>query len=557
MQKKTILTSAVSIAVCLSMITGSTFALFTDEAKVNVAVSSAKIDVQAEITCLETYSFGVRQADGTFENNGVAVLNEAGALQLKDMTPGDSVKLLIDVTNGSNVTVNYRVAMNATGELFPALEGVALIDSAEYSLEGGKTQWVSVTAGAAIDDIAVEIAFPENENNNAYQGKSAEITVTVEAIQGNAPIEDTWDGGSDTSWFDSSKTEFSLSTAEQIVGLGDLVDGGETFEGKTITLESDLNLYAEDANGDPIPFEPIGSYRNEQAFKGTFDGNGHTIANMSQNTWALDNGYYYGDLGMGFFGAVEDAYIKNLTMDGASLSGESAICGIIAGCSFGNTTYENITVTNSDGADYQYYSGGLVGWASGTQTFINCNLDESTTVAAQWGDFDNSTGGVIGGCGGSAKIYLKDCTIACRIDAYNDVTSSAQWYAYRRCGMIIGNTGKYITKDGTNYADAPQLVCENVTVIYGEWANYTYCEFAGQNWPYVRVQAGVSASAYSNPRYGVAVDANGNQVVDGNHVHHDGEDHNILCAFDQLYGGSTGIYGTATHEGVNVIYNNK
>lgn len=557
MQKKTILTSAVSIAVCLSMITGSTFALFTDEAKVNVAVSSAKIDVQAEITCLETYSFGVRQADGTFENNGVAVLNEAGALQLKDMTPGDSVKLLIDVTNGSNVTVNYRVAMNATGELFPALEGVALIDSAEYSLEGGKTQWVSVTAGAAIDDIAVEIAFPENENNNAYQGKSAEITVTVEAIQGNAPIEDTWDGGSDTSWFDSSKTEFSLSTAEQIVGLGDLVDGGETFEGKTITLESDLNLYAEDANGDPIPFEPIGSYRNEQAFKGTFDGNGHTIANMSQNTWALDNGYYYGDLGMGFFGAVEDAYIKNLTMDGASLSGESAICGIIAGCSFGNTTYENITVTNSDGADYQYYSGGLVGWASGTQTFINCNLDESTTVAAQWGDFDNSTGGVIGGCGGSAKIYLKDCTIACRIDAYNDVTSSARWYAYRRCGMIIGNTGKYITKDGTNYADAPQLICENVTVIYGEWANYTYCEFAGQNWPYVRVQAGVSASAYSNPRYGVAVDANGNQVVDGNHVHHDGEDHNILCAFDQLYGGSTGIYGTATHEGVNVIYNNK
>ena len=214
-------------------------------------------------------------------------------------------------------------------------------------------------------------------------------------------------------------------------------------------------------------------------------------------------------------------------------------------------------VKNSNVADYQYYAGGIVGWASGDHKYINCNIDESTTIAAQWGDFDNSIGGVIGGAGGSATILLKDCTVACRIDAYNDVTSTYQWYAYRRAGMLIGYPGKTVEVDGTTYAAAPQLTCENVTVIYGDWANYTYCEFAGTNWPYVRVQAGVSNSAYSNPRYGHPTDANGNEVVDDNHVHNDGEDHQILCRFDQLYGGGQGVYGDPDHDGVTVVYNNK
>ena len=152
---------------------------------------------------------------------------------------------------------------------------------------------------------------------------------------------------------------------------------------------------------------------------------------------------------------------------------------------------------------------------------------------------------------------MEDIVVACRIDAYNDVTSSYQWYAYRRAGMLIGNTGKTTTNaNGTTIAAAPQLTCENVTVIYGEWADYHYCEFAGTSWPYVRVESGVSNSAYSNPRYGHPHDANGNEVVDDNHVHNDGEDHMIVCTFDQLYGGGQGVYGEAAHEGVTVIYNN-
>ena len=365
---------------------------------------------------------------------------------------------------------------------------------------------------------------------------------------------ETWSGETDTTWYKDTTTEFVLTTAEQLAGLAKLVDEGNTFEGKTIKLDNDIDLNSK-------LYEPIGSYRHDKAFKGTFDGQEHSIKNLSQNTWELNTGYYYGDLGLGLFGLVEDAIIMNLTIDGAEISGESAICGTIAATAYGECTFENITILNANVADYQYYAGGIVGWASGNHKYIKCVVDASTTVGSQWGDFGNASGGIIGGTGSSATIYMKDCDVACRIDAVNDVVSAYQWYAYRNCGMLIGRTGHTATDEAVTNAAAPNLTCENVTVTYGDWANYTYCEFAGTGYPYVRVQSGTSVDAYSNVRYGHPTDANGKTVVDDNHVHNDGEDHQIIIAFDQLYGGPAEhrycTYGVQSHDGVKVYYNNK
>lgn len=408
-------------------------------------------------------------------------------------------------------------------------------------------------AGFPDAKTALNEAFGNPAEINASTGIALAADWMEQAKADSLP--DTWDGTYDTTWYNDTDTTFTLNTAEQLAGLAELVDGGNTFEGKTILLSKDMDFYCEDASGEPICLQPIGSYRNDKAFKGTFDGQNHTVKNVYQNTWALNTGYYYGDLGLGLFGLVEDATIKDLNIDGASVSGESALCGTVAATAYGDCVFENITVSNSKVADYQYYAGGIVGWASGNHQYINCDVDESTVIGAQWGDFDNSNGGLIGGCGGSATIYIKDCNVACRIDAYNDVTSTYQWYAYRRSGMLIGNTGKTTVVDGTTYAAAPQLTAENCTVTYGNWANYHYCEFAGTSWPYVRVEAGTSNSAYSNPRYGHPTDSNGNTVVDDNHVHNQGEDHFIECTFDQLYGGGQGVYGQPKHNGVTVIYN--
>lgn len=409
-------------------------------------------------------------------------------------------------------------------------------------------------AGFADAKTALDTAFGAPKDINAETG----VALCAEWL-GNAliPKVDTWDGTADTSWYDPANPQsaYAISTAEQLAAFADLVDAGNTFEGKTVFLDTNIDL------ADKL-FDPIGSYRYEKSFKGTFDGQGHTISNLSQNTWELDNGYAYSDCGLGLFGAVENGIVKNLIIDGADISGESGLCGTVAAVAE-NAVFENITVKNANVADYQYYAGGIVGWASGEITVNGCNLDASTTIAAQWGEFNNANGGVIGGVSTSADILIKDCTVACRIDAYNDVTSAYEWYSYRRSGMLIGDSGQMDDPDGDNVGNAiaPNLTCENVTVIYGDWANYHYCEFNAERYPWVRVEAGISNSAYSNVRYGHPTDANGNEVVDDNHVHNDGEKHNELIVFDQLYGGKTGdrycTYGTATHDGVTVIYNNK
>ena len=146
---------------------------------------------------------------------------------------------------------------------------------------------------------------------------AADDTTLLAGISGTGTIEVTSrTGTANTDWYNDTDPEFTIVTAEQFAGFASLIDEGNTFEGKTVKLNSDLNLLKLDANGNPICFEPIGSYRKDTPFKGTFDGQGHTISNLYQNTWALNNGYYYGDLGMGLFGKVEDATIKTIVMDG-------------------------------------------------------------------------------------------------------------------------------------------------------------------------------------------------------------------------------------------------
>ncbi|MBE5734513.1 MAG: hypothetical protein E7347_05650 [Clostridiales bacterium] len=606
--RTSIVTSIIAIVISFSMLIGSTFAWFTDSSMSGInKIHSGNLDVGLVYT--NSYN---GKAEEVNENTKIfADINGDDIV----WEPGAFASGRFEVSNNGSLALKYQLSIiyaNAT----QTANGKTLADALSvYALVRNKDTGTDTVMGdSSLEALQIDSAVPEydpmnapsfkdgftleaylhpqesityeigiywnpTDNDNEFNvpgGLSIDFAVALVATQvsyendgdgfyydSNAQfpalpvIPDSWDGSADTTWFDQTKTEFSLSTAEAIAGFSQLVDAGETFEGKTIKLENDIDL----SLGEDDCFDPIGSYRHDKAFKGTFDGQGHTIYNLQQNTWALDNGYYYNDCGLGLFGAVEDATIKNLTLDGAEISGESAICGGIVAVAGGECVFENITVKNADVADYQYYAGGVVGWASGDHTYKNIVIDESTVIGGQWGDFANANGGIIGGASTDGTYHFEDCTIACRIDAVNDVVSAYQWYCYRNCGMLIGQVGPEEIKNESAKVTADNVTCKNVTVIYGDWANYTYCEFAGTGYPYVRVQGGVSVDPYTNIRYGHPTDANGNTVVDDNHVHNDGEDHNLLLVFDQLFGGPGNArycyYGIAEHPGVTVIYNNK
>ncbi|MBQ7387520.1 MAG: hypothetical protein IJW03_05085 [Clostridia bacterium] len=113
-KRSALLSSVITVALCLSLITGATFALFTDTTTVNIAVTAANVDVTAAIAedSIQTLSIGDSsvRTDGSFENGGQAQIDGAN-LKLSLMTPGDIAKFTIEVTNSSNIKIKYKVCM--------------------------------------------------------------------------------------------------------------------------------------------------------------------------------------------------------------------------------------------------------------------------------------------------------------------------------------------------------------------------------------------------------------------------------------------------------------
>ncbi len=546
MKKKALLSSILTIVLCLSLITGSTFALFTSEDKVNIAVNAGTVEMTADLADIRTRSLdtpdGEWYTDGHFTAGGSASFTD-GKLALDRIVPGDEISFRIVGTNKSNVNVKYRVKIACTDGTALMSGLVLTVNGTEYrSISRYTSAWAGLETGENMPAVAVSVKLPK-EAGNAYQGLSAAISITVEAVQGNSDVTGgeeiiLWDGTADTTWYDETKTEFTLSSEEQFAGLTALVAEGNTFEGKTIRLEGDLDLRAYDENGDPVSFTPIGSSKTVP-FKGTFDGGGHTVENVYQSGWAFGyDWYHYGSVGL--FGAIEDATVKNVTIKGAECFVEGGDVGGITGSAEGDCVFENITIADTDLATYNNGLGGIIGWSGeGTYTFKNITIDEDTVLGGLWGSFDSSIGGIVGQGEPGATYNFENVTIACRLDAYNDVTASYDYYNYRMSGMIIGRLAKTTTVNGVNYPDMTQynITCTNVEVIYGDWANYHYCRPQGGRG--IRVEPGYQYD-------GIAADYDHSTCT----VHH-----MEVMPFDQLFGGDQyAVKGLPSYEGVEVTY---
>ena len=320
--------------------------------------------------------------------------------------------------------------------------------------------------------------------------------------------------------------------------FAELVDNGNTFAGETIELTDDIDVSAENWN-------PIGDNRTDDAaFSGIFDGQGHTINGAHISGDFCWNGDVYGSKeGWGLFSVLDGATVKNLKIDEAVFGSYTVISGSVAGYAH-NTTFENIDISNSKIAGYNWYTGGVVGWVSGDCTFKGINLDNTVEVGSLWDSHGQNAGGIAGGVSETSKITIEDCNIACVLDVINDVTSNYKWYIYRVSGMIIGNTNTTEVKyNEVVTATATNVTCKNVTVTYGKWMNYHYCEeYGNRGW------GRVEESDYVG--FGIP----------NEHTHSDGKQHYVCLPFDQLFGGSSNgsghypVKGLAEFPGVTVVY---
>ena len=83
----------------------------------------------------------------------------------------------------------------------------------------------------------------------------------------------------DTSWYDGTKTSYTLTTPEQLAGLDSLVEAGKDFAGITILLGNDISLLNTDGTEGSRGWDGIGN--TEKSFAGTFDGRGHRITDFN------------------------------------------------------------------------------------------------------------------------------------------------------------------------------------------------------------------------------------------------------------------------------------
>jgi hypothetical protein len=147
-------------------------------------------------------------------------------------------------------------------------------------------------------------------------------------------------------------------------------------------LENDIDLGS-------VPFTPIGQISSVASntalrFNGELDGNGKTIRNLNANS----------NTGAGLFGAVGTAVIRNLTIEGASVTGNYNV-GTLVGYSYSGITIINSKVTGSSvfatGINLNA-GGGLVGSSNGNLRIENSSFSGSV----------NSNGGRIGGLVGTS-----------------------------------------------------------------------------------------------------------------------------------------------------------
>ncbi|MBQ3247667.1 MAG: hypothetical protein IJB08_06465, partial [Alistipes sp.] len=380
------------------------------------------------------------------------------------------------------------------------------------------------------------------DRNDAPKGKvfidGKEIIAFIPILdaEGNAVAGVAYDPASATEvGGETVYTTIVVTAAAGMNWVANEVDNGDSFEGKTIKLDTDIIL-PEGTN-----WEPIGDNRTEKAFSGTFDGQNHLISGAKKSSF--DGSVYGSQEGWGIFSLLDGATVKNLRLENEVFASYTVISGTVAGYAQ-NTNFENIEISNSKISGYNWYTGGVVGLASGNCTFKDIKLDETVSVGSLWDSHGQNTGGIAGGVSGSGTYLIEDCDIACVLDVINDVTSNYKWYIYRVAGMIIGNTNTTETIYNTVVtATATNVTCKNVTVTYGKWMNYHYCEeYGNRGW------GRVEASDYVS--FGIPED----------HTHSEGKTHYECIPFDQLFGGSSNgsghypVKGLASFEGVTVNY---
>lgn len=250
MKKRIILTSVLSIAMCLSLIVGATMAFFGSESKANISVTGANVNVVASIdpaTGFTTYSKGIPTSEiegkqnGEFENGGTASIDAEGALVLNAISAGDSVKVRVDIYNDSNIRIQYRARVVCE-------EGEEFLDLFEIENDIRHMAWQIAEIGNDLKDEIVEvtIGLPEDVNLEDFEGQTIKFAIVVEAVQANAETTDdviVYEPEEGNTPADNGADLQNIMASGLEAGASVYLGAGEYAIESALTIPNGVNLY--------------------------------------------------------------------------------------------------------------------------------------------------------------------------------------------------------------------------------------------------------------------------------------------------------------------------
>ena len=382
-----------------------------------------KLTVTEDTTAPILKSLTVTYTDGTTataDNNNMLTCAKGKVVQ----------SIVAQMDESVTVAANTIVTMQATGNN----------DECAQEMGTGSHDYGTIAVDAA--DSSKLIITPDGLNANAAYLGEMTFTVAAGAItdlsnNSNADAitfkltvtEDSaatvWDGiSTDTDWYNDTDTEFTITTAEQLAGLAELVNNGNTFSGKTVKLANDIVLN-DVSNADNWDEETLGLNnwtaigKDKAPFSGIFDGNGHTVSGIYIH---VDN--YV----QGLFGRVQNGTVQNLGVTKSYICGSAVIGGIVAVC-FGGTIskcYNEGTVRSTGKSMNGSEVGGIAGCIT---SFGNNTVVENCYNTGNVIGNDIFIGGIVGNPINSSSV----------VNCYNTGTlnyGSSTFYI----GGIVGNS---------------------------------------------------------------------------------------------------------------------
>ncbi len=171
-----------------------------------------------------------------------------------------------------------------------------------------------------------------------------------------------------------------IGTAEELFAFANDVNvNAKNYAGKIVILTNDIDL-------ENKAWTPIGQ-TGATEFKGVFDGNGYSIKNLNVN-----NEDKSANCSSGLFGWIEShgnegVTVKNLTIDGATVTGHhyvgvivGYVYGTIENCHVKNATVSCTSVNNDANGDK---CGAIAGYVGEDATIKDCTAADSTISAGR------------------------------------------------------------------------------------------------------------------------------------------------------------------------------